>query len=231
MSEYKERVVVKDRRKIRNLKQYKDLSEDDFNDLMDREALDIAPVKEFEDRIERKLKNFEEDYDLSDMKFNDRETLRALAQSLINLEDLEQFTYKMRAGGISLDSLTLLDKLTQQMSALRRDISKMQDDLKISRKIRKSDEETSLIAFLDDLKDKAKRFYEQKMFYVFCESCNELLATTWFLWPDGNNKMSFTCGRRLDDGAVCGHKTVVTSTDLKLKKGINKPEVMPEALR
>jgi hypothetical protein len=231
MSEYKERVVAKDRRKIRNLKQYKDLSEDAFNDLMDREALDIAPIKEFEDRIERKLKSFEEDYDLSDMKFNDRETLRALAQSLINLEDLEQVTYSIRAGGINLDNLTLLDKITQQMSRLRADISKMQDDLKISRKVRKSDEETSVIAFLDNLKEKAKKFYEQKMFYVFCESCNELLATTWFLWPDGNNKMSFTCNRRLDDGAVCGHKTIITSSDLKLKKGTNKPDVMPEVLK
>ena len=210
MTEYKERVTAPDRRKLRGLKQYKDLSAEEFNELMDRQELDVAPSKSFENRIERKLKKFEEDYDLSDMKFNDTETLRALAQALITLEDLEQYTYKLRAEGISLDNLTLLDKVTQQMSALRKDISKMQDDLKISRKIRKSDEETNVATFIEKLQEKAKRFYESKMTYIFCPKCSMLLGTTWFNWPDENNKLQFTCNRLLDTGEHCKHKFTAT---------------------
>jgi len=229
--EYKSRVTSPDRRKIRKLKQYKDLTDDQFNDIMDRKILAVAPVKAYEDRIERKLKQFQDDYDLSDMKINDMETLRALVQAILTLEDFEQYTFSLRSGGISFDNLTLLDKVGQQMSKLRADISKMQEDLQITRKIRKADEEGSVVNFLEDLKEKAKRFYEQKMSYIFCPKCNMLVATIWVLWPDGNNKLQFICNRKLDEGAKCGHKFVVTTSELKHNRGTNKPEVLPESMR
>ena len=229
--EYKSRVTSPDRRKIRKLKQYKDLTDDQFNDIMDKKVLAVAPVKAYEDRIERKLKQFENDYDLSDMKINDMETLRALVQAILTLEDLEQYTFSLRSEGISFDNLTLLDKVGQQMSKLRADISKMQEDLQITRKIRKADEEGSVVNFLEDLKEKAKRFYEQKMSYIFCPKCNMLVATIWVLWPDGNNKLQFICNRKLDEGAKCGHKFVVTTSELKHNRGTNKPEVLPESMR
>ena len=229
--EYKSRVTSPDRRKIRKLKQYKDLTDDQFNDIMDRKILAVAPVKAYEDRIERKLKQFQDDYDLSDMKINDMETLRALVQAILTLEDFEQYTFSLRSEGISFDNLTLLDKVGQQMSKLRADISKMQEDLQITRKIRKADEEGSVVNFLEDLKEKAKRFYEQKMSYIFCPKCNMLVATIWVLWPDGNNKLQFICNRKLDEGAKCGHKFVVTTSELKHNRGTNKPEVLPESMR
>ena len=229
--EYKSRVTSPDRRKIRKLKQYKDLTDDQFNDIMDRKILAVAPVKAYEDRIERKLKQFQDDYDLSDMKINDMETLRALVQAILTLEDFEQYTFSLRSGGISFDNLTLLDKVGQQMSKLRADISKMQEDLQITRKIRKAAEEGSVVNFLEDLKEKAKRFYEQKMSYIFCPKCNMLVATIWVLWPDGNNKLQFICNRKLDEGAKCGHKFVVTTSELKHNRGTNKPEVLPESMR
>jgi hypothetical protein len=216
---------------LRNLRQYKDLSDDQFYELMARKDLDLAPVKEFEDRIARKIAEFGEDYDLSDMKFNDKETLRALAQVMITLEDMETFSYKLRSLGINEESLLLYDKVSNQLKNLRSDISSLQDTLKISRKVRKGDKEESVINFIDDLKDKAKRFYESKMSYIFCPECSMLLGTIWTLYPNSKNKISLTCGRILDNGHKCNAVVTVTTKELLDKRGSNKPEIMPESMR
>ena len=225
------RLTVFDKRKLRNLKQYKDMTDDEYNEVMAKKQLDLEPVKEFEDRIQRKISSFGEDYDISDMKFNDMEQLRALAQALITLEDYEQLSYKVRADDIE-DNLTTLDKLNRFMSDIRSDISKLQDDLKISRKIRKSSQEESVIVYLENLKDKAREFYDQKMLYIFCPKCNMLLSTMWFLYPDyKTNRISLTCHRKYKNGEFCGTKVVVTSEELFKKKSGNMPELMPESIR
>jgi hypothetical protein len=218
------------RGRVRHLKQYQDLTDDEFNELMDKKAMGVESIKEFEDRIQRKLEKFEEDYDLSDMKINDKETLRALAQNLITLEDLENFMFKTRMAGISDQNLMLIDKTTQQMSRIRSDISKQQDDLKITRKSRKADKEESILSLLKVSEEKAKRFYEARMSYIYCEECNMLLGTAWFLWPNADNKLSFKCNRKLDTGEICKGKTVVSSKELMKNRGTNKPSILPESV-
>lgn len=216
--------------RIRHLKQYQDLTDDEFNELMAKKALGVAPVKEFEKRIKAKLTEFEEDYDLSDMKINDKQTLRNLAQAIIALEDLEQAMYQLRTQGITDSNLMLHDKVTSQMSRIRSDISKMQDDLKITRKSRKADKEESVLNFLNDLKDKAKRTYEARMSYIYCPECNMLLGTTWFLWPNADNKLSFKCKRKLDTGETCKGKAVVSSKELIENRGTNQPSILPDSM-
>jgi hypothetical protein len=196
----------------------------------DRSRLRGLKQFDFEARIQEKIAGFEEDYDLTDMKFNDTETLRALCQSLIQLEDLEQVSFEIRNAGISLNNLTVLDKIAQQMSRTRLDMLKMQEDLKISRKVRQTDKNISAIAELDTLKAKAKAFYEQKMIYIFCPECNELLVTTWFLFNEAENIIRLECQRPLDTGDKCGHVFDVKSKDVYVA-GSNKPELMPEAMR
>jgi len=218
------------RKKLRHLKQYQDLTDDEFNELMDKKALGVAPIKEFEKRIENKIEEFEEDYDLSDMKINDKQTLRNLAQALITLEDLEQFTYNLRQQGITDSNLMLHDKITSSMTRIRSDISKMQDDLKITRKSRKADKEESVINFIQDMQLKAKQLYEKRMSYVFCPECSMLLGTTWFLYPYADNKLSFKCKRKLDTGETCKGKAVVSSKELMEKRGTNKPSILPESM-
>jgi hypothetical protein len=223
--------MVDNRKRIRKLKQYQDLTDDEFNELMDKKSLGVETIKEFEDRIKRKLNEFEEDYDLSDMKVNDKMVLRALAQALITLEDLENVTYTIRQKGITDSNLMLLDKVSSQMSRIRSDISKMQDDLKITRKSRKADKEESVLNYIQDMSEKAKRTYESKMSYIFCPECNMLLGTTWFLFPYADNKLSFKCKRKLDTGETCKGKAVVSSKELIKKRGSNKPSILPESMK
>jgi len=215
---------------LRNLPQYKDLDDEEFNELMLIKEIDASPTEEFETRIKKKIEEFEVDYDFSDMKINDMLLVRALAQAIISLEDLEQIYYKSRLVGITLDNITLLEKLSKQMADLRSDISKMQDDLKITRRIRKSDKEESVVNYLESLTQKAHEFYEQKMSYILCDKCNMLLGTIWTLYPQSENVIVLTCKRKLDSGEVCNNKVKVTTAELLRKKGSNKPDILPESL-
>jgi hypothetical protein len=138
------RTVVPDKRKYRNLIQYRDLTDEEFEAKYSKIVQNVSPSIEFEKRIEKKISEFEKDYDLSDLKINDMDTLRALVQAQISLEDYEQVLYKERSSDVSLDNIVVLDKIQKIMADLRKGISELQNDLKITRKVRKSDQETSV---------------------------------------------------------------------------------------
>lgn len=166
------RVRQRDPKRMRNLHQYKNLSDEEFEEKVAQLNLGITSNQEFEKRIQHKIKEFSEDYDLSELNSNDKLVLRALSQAHITLEDLENQSYKIRADGISFDNITLFEKLSAAMSKLRDDIGKMQADLNIVRRLRKNDREQSAINFIEDLKQKAKIFYREKQAYIYCDCGN-----------------------------------------------------------
>lgn len=219
-------------KRMRNLAQYRDLSDEQFADIMAKKVVSSNSAEAFEERIARKLAEFEQDYDLSDLKINDRDTLRALIQAHITLEDYEQHLYFIRSGGISEQTIFAIEKFQKAMSDLRSDISKLQTDLNITRKIRKSDQDVSVMAYIGKLLKQAKEFYEAKMSYVFCEKCNMLLGTIWTLYPEEErNKIALVCNRPMADGSKCGHKTIIGTKELLAKRGTNKLEITPESMR
>lgn len=216
--------------RMKNLAQYRDLSDEEFDAVITKKSMGIEQSKAFEERIKLKLAEFERDYDLSDMKINDMDTLRALIQSQISLEDYEQHQYKLRSEGITEDIIYASEKLSKIMSDLRGDISRFQQDLNITRKVRKSDKEASTIAYLSNLQAQAKKYYEQKMHYVFCPKCDMLLSTVWLQYPNSDkNRMQLTCGRVYPDGSKCGEKVVIQLSDLVKNRGTNKKDVTPES--
>lgn len=216
--------------RMRNLAQYKDLSDEDFEKIINAKSLGIEQSSAFEERINKKLKEFENDYDLSDMKINDMDTLRALIQAQLALEDYEQYQFKLRAGGLNDTAVFASEKVQKIMSDLRSDIGKFQNDLNITRKVRKSDREASVLAMITDLKDKAKKFYEAKAGYIYCPKCNMLLGTVWTMYPtDERNKIHLVCGRVLPDGKTCGEKVTITTAELLKGRGTNKREITPES--
>lgn len=218
-------------KKMRNLRQYRNLSDDEFLELMDKKIQGALPSTAFERRIESKIAEFGYDYDLSDMKVNDTASLRALVQAIIALEDYEQVLYKLRTeSDLGTLDIQALEKISKIMSDLRSDISKIQDDLQIKRKTRKSDKESSVLAYLDDLKIKARQFIESRSMLIFCPKCNTLLATLWTLYPDKENKLSLRCWKKDKDGNDCGEKVVIITKDLLATEGTNKVEIVPEGM-
>lgn len=214
----------------RHLKQYAGMTDEEYDKIWEKKNQIIQPSLELEKRINEKMEDFARDYDLDDLKINDTLTLRALIQALISLEDLEQSMFQLRAEGLTGGNIIMLDKLGKEMSQLRGDITNFQNDLKITRKIRKSEQETSVLNLIETLKVKAREYYQAKMMYIVCPRCSMLLSTIWTLYPEQKNKIELICDRTLDDGSKCGEKVVVYTKDLLESKGTNKQEVLPESL-
>jgi hypothetical protein len=191
----KERLVSPTRKKVRNLKQYRDLSDEEF----EKEFLKLSAERTYdevdlEEQIDEKLKDFGEDYDLSDMKINDRLVLRNLIIAIITLEELEETFASMRTD-ISEGNMLMVDRLAGVMSKLRKDISDMQNDLKLTRKIRKEGREESFLAWMDKMKERAAEFYREKSLSIFCPDCRMMLSSVWLIYPEGDNKISLHCKR------------------------------------
>lgn len=223
------RHVIPDKRKLRNLKQYQDMSDDEFESAFESKYSGAISSEDFEEQIKNKMDEFSKEYDLSDMKINDRETLRALIQAVIALEDLEQYLFQIRTsdGSINADNIYLFDRVNKVCTDLRSDISKLQNDLKISRRVRKSDADASFIDYLESVKEKARKFYESKMSYLICPKCNTLLGTIWTLYPEeAKNKIRLVCNREIDDGIKCDGEIVIGTKELLEKKGVNK-DILP----
>ena len=224
------------KKRLKNLPQYKDMPEEELDAIIESKLLNITKREDFEERIEDQLSKFGEDYDLDDLKANDMLTLRALAQAYIKLEDFENYDYALRTDEeLKLDDMLDMDKLNNIMSKLRGDISKMQDDLQITKKARKGDTDATVLSELERLKKAASAFYEERMFYVWCSKCKMLLFTGWFLYPEEKaNKITLKCNRKItisdDEFRICGNKVTITSKELLEKRGVNIDEI-PEALK
>ena len=215
---------------LRNLVQNRSMTEEEFEEYYSEKQYGIGLSKDFEERIQKKIAEFGEDYDIDDLKINDKETLRSFVQAIIALEDYERLVFDIRTDGdISQANINVVDRLNGIMSNLRKDISRFQEDLNITRKIRKSDKESSVINYIANLKEQARQYKEDTLSYVLCE-CGMLVGNVWCLYPEENNVFQFTCSRVLADGSKCGKKTKVTSRELMEKRGTNRPEILPESL-
>jgi hypothetical protein len=225
------RVRIPTKKSIRNLWQYRNMTDEEFNEKFGQLTQGISSSAVWEDRIADKIEQFGVDYDLDELNSNDKMLLRSLAQSFISLEDFELMTYNLRQHDITIDDLPVLEKLSKIMTDLRSDISKLQDDLKITRKLRKSEKEQTVVSFIDNIQKKAQEFYEQKMSYIFCPKCNMLLGTIWTLYPDEErNKIKLVCNRKTEEGEICGTVVMVGTKELLENRSTNKKDI-PEAIK
>lgn len=201
---------------LRNLQQYKDMTDEEFEEALQDTSYRITLTREnMDEEIDRRMVDFEEDYDLSDMKINDRIVLRNLIRTIISLEDFEDLFIQLRYTDEELDekSVRVMDRIANIMTKLRSDISDMQGDLKLTRKIRKDSREESFLQWLENTKEKAKIFYKRKMLYIFCPECKELLSTIWLLYPDEQeNSIFLVCNK-------CDHTFSVDSLSKLYDKG------------
>lgn len=180
-------------KKAKNLIQFKDAG--DFESIGEQEVLeqtDSEQKSDQESEIQKKIEEFGDDYDLTDMKVNDKIVLRQLIQAIISLESLEDTFMRLRKD-VSEKNILILDRIATVMNKLRSDISSMQTDLKLTRKIRKESLEENFLTWLDNTKRKAEIFYKQKHLFIFCPKCKRLLATTWLLYPDSSNILYLEC--------------------------------------
>lgn len=218
------------KRSMRNLRQFKGLSDEEFEEIYKKIISNDIIDADYENKIKEGIQKLGEDYDLDNLNANDMELLRNFVEATLQIRDLEHFAYHLRASGLDERTINLLNKVNSQINDLIQRINAIQDALAISRKTRQADEKQSLVDFIDSLKRKAKEFYEQKMYYVFCPECNTLLATAWFLdTSDERNRVVVYCNREID-GKKCEGKVVYRPAKDNNRDMTNNPDLMPEGV-
>lgn len=222
---------------LKNLPQYAKMSDEDFQKVLNSKIDTEETNREFKDRIDEVMAKFEKDYDLSDMTINDMNSLNSLCKETVRLEDIQEALYELQtridisSGTTNTALLLMLEKYEKSNSSIISNISKLQDELKITRKIRNSSREDSVLAFIENLKVKAKKFYDSRMMKVFCPKCNTLIFQGWFLFPSQKNSITLICNTTGRDGNKCGHKFTVNSPELLTNHGTNNTTNMPDSLR
>jgi hypothetical protein len=227
----KSKLRIPNRNSLRNMRQYKNMSDEEFNELYQKVIIGVDKDTLLQERFDRIKAEYDNEYDLSELLPNDRATLDSLIQAQIQLEDFSSDLRQIRKEeGISSTNILLIRELNDACSKLRKDISSMQDDLKIARKTRKSEKEQSVLSFLEDLKKKASMFAHLKMSYIFCEKCGQLLATVWWQTDSKGNFISVECKHKLEDESICGWTKRFSTKEL-LEGRSNKPDLLPESMK
>lgn len=204
------------KKRLRNLAQYRHLSDEEFDQIWDDyKSQESSP--DIEQKIQETMQRFSEDYDLSDMNANDRLALRELAKIFILLDDLYEIERKAIENGEMMK--------ISAISKIRKDLidgsSKIQADLNITRKSRQTDVGESLDTYLPSILKKARNFLSQRLSYIYCPQCRMLTANTWFADWEQNNTVTITCPRQ-----ECGHVFSVSSKMLAENKNKNVDNVL-----
>lgn len=217
--------IEKHKRRLRNLPQYKKMSDEEFDKLYEVRFLEkadgIVMFKDnnsSEDDIRKHIKELGKDYDLS-MNYNDKLQLRAWALANIRLESIEKELALITMDGFEHVDINKYDKLNRFANDLRVSISKVLDDLSLTRRIRKQSSEESVIGALELIKEKARAFYKDTMVYMFCTKCNRLLGTVWLNYPDSPARLKIICKN-------CKHHENQRLNDLYKTRNTNKKDAI-----
>jgi hypothetical protein len=200
------------------LKQYQGMSEEEvFEKWLEGKNKDHYRIQILKDKMA-------EDYDLTDLNANDKASLDDLCTLYIRVEDMD----RKIADEMEKDEPDMynIQNMSKTLSQWRDSISRIQVDLNITRKARKGDNETSVVAEFNSVKERAAKMLDERLSYIYCEKCNMLLSTSWFLYPDDSNSITVTCGRETN-GKKCGYRTTVSSKFLKEHKNINLEDKLP----
>lgn len=217
----------------RSLMQYRDMTDEQFEDAMSKKEMGLTINKVYEKRIESKINKLKEDYDFSELKPNDWNQVRSLAQCEIDLEDLNLKMYNLRnpQEGDVWD-VAAYERLSKMRNDLIKSISDLQNDLQITRKVRKNDQEASVINYIEKLKIQARRFTDARMKKVICPKCGRLIGSFWFLHKDASkNKIILQCQTELESGDKCGEIITLGKEEISTITASNRDEVFPMSLK
>jgi len=210
------------KKRIRNLNQYKSMTDDEFNieyeKLYGTEDWEEETAS-LESRVDEKINALGNDYDFDDMKVNDMTQLRSLAMAMIQLDDLEVDAYEIRQN-VDKDNIFLLEKVNKIISDLRSDVSSISSDLQLTKRVRAQSKDISIANKWKELSNKATMFYKKKMLYIFCTNCRFLLATVWLLYSESElNTIKLECKH-------CGKQFTVQLNELYMTGNRNLEDVV-----
>jgi hypothetical protein len=232
----KKRTRTTTKEQLRKLTQYRDLTDAQFDEVWAKRDVGISHNKLYEERIKVKIDEMKAEYDFSDLKPNDWNQIRSLAQLQIDLEDLNLMLFAARtkknsAGETVFDAIEY-KTLSQVRDSLVDRISSVQNDLQITRRVRRNDQATSVMDEITKLKEKINHFAEHKTKKLICPKCNRWIGQLYLLfWNAPKTKIQIQCQSDMEDGSKCGEILTFTGKDLAEMGSSNRPELLPITLR
>lgn len=190
------------------------MTDDEFESYW--ESYSVKSDEDIESRVKSIMDNLAQNYDLRDMFVNDTLALQEWARMQILLDDLGMMERQAINDG-EINKLSTLSKVRKEYIDNQ---SRIATDLNITRKSRQSEVE-ALESYLPSILKKAKHFYEKRLAYIYCPKCNMLVANTWLVDWNLENKFNLTCPRK-----DCNNKFEVTSEFLTRNKNKNVEGVL-----
>jgi len=165
-------------------------------------------------QVANKLKQLKSEYDLDELAANDLLQLNNLAEAMASLDTYtEMLEWELSCDERNIKNISDIQRLIIEVG---KNISSISNDLKIDRKSRERKTE-SVPDYIKDLKERGRKFLEQRMYYIYCPICKELLISMWILNKNFGHKFKCVCPQ-------CKHEFVVNASDLELHKNI--PDVI-----
>jgi hypothetical protein len=206
------------RNKLRNLVQYRDKTDEEFDEIFENYSMQEEDNQDIELRIEEVMNNFSLNYDLRDMNANDTLSLRELAKTFVLLDNLGKIEQRLLEDG----AIAQLRAVSSIKKEYLENASKLQSDLNIKRQQRQNETGENLADYLPSIQKRAKVFYSQRLAYIYCPECKMLCGNAWFTDWQIYNELMFTCPRE-----DCGNKFKVSSQYLAEHGNKNVEGVLP----
>lgn len=202
-------------KRLRNLKMFKGKTDEEIYEFYrNREPkatppdipleveLPVALDADYDKRYRNKLKSLQGEY--GDMNESDKELLRTLARLAVQLEVSDKQIIRMQQDD-EVDTRSLKN-LGDYQRQLVQSMNDLQDKLGIARKQRKETKVDDVAIFMQDLKSRAKTFFDKKTIQIRCEKDGIELARYWLNFPDQAELVHFEgkCWK-------CGEKRVYSN--------------------
>lgn len=202
-------------KRLRNLKMFKGKSDEEIYEFYRNREPKPAPVEipqndfvvqddhaAFEKKYKQKVATLKNEY--GDLNESDMELIRMLARLTVQLELSNKNILDMQQDG-EMDTRNLKN-LGDYQRQLVQSINDLQDKLGIARKQRKEKAADDVAVFMQDLKQRAKTFFDKKTIVIRCEKDQIELARYWLNFPEYAEIVHFEgkCWK-------CGEKRVYSS--------------------
>lgn len=201
-------------KRLRNLKMFKGKSDEEiyefYRNREPKATLPQIPEDEliipddkasYERKFQKKVKTLKDEY--GDLNESDMELIRTLARLSVQLELSDKMIIDMQQDDVDTRNLKNLGDYQRQ---LVQSINDIQEKLGIARKQRKEKQVDDVAIFMQDLKSRAKTFFDKKTIVIRCEKDQVELARYWLNFPDYADLVHFEgkCWK-------CGEKRVYSS--------------------
>lgn len=187
-------------KRLRNLKMFKGKTDEEIYEFYrNREPKPEPPAipdndlvipednQAFERKYQKKVKTLKDEY--GDLNESDMELIRMLARLTVQLELSNKNILDIQQDS-EMDTRNLKN-LGDYQRQLVQSINDLQDKLGIARKQRKEKQTDDLAIFMQDLKSRAKTFFDKKTIIIRCEKDGVELARYWVNFPDRVKRVEF----------------------------------------